>query len=359
MSDFKGSLVSLSKRVEKMKDSISTEEATKTSIIMPFFQLLGYDVFNPEEFTPEYITDVGIKKGEKVDYAIMDEGNPIILIEAKAITEKLNKHDSQLFRYFGTSSAKFSILTNGILYRFYTDLDEQNKMDTSPFFEFNILDFKDGQVTELAKFKKDSFDLENIFSTASDLKYTNKIKSFLYEIWEEPTEDFITYILNNVYDGRKTKNVINQFTPVVKKSLKQFINELVNEKLNAALDSTSNDQDKENVIEEEGKESEDEDDGIITTEEEIQGYTIVQLILSELIDEERIFYRDNKSYFNILLDNNIRRWVCRLGLDQNKKYVQFNDKDRNTYNIDKVSDLTKYKDKFLEVVTSFEKITTT
>ncbi|WP_407272161.1 type I restriction endonuclease [Radiobacillus sp. PE A8.2] len=353
MSEFKEKLASLSKRVHKIKENISTEEATKTSVIMPFFQILGYDVFNPEEFTPEYIADVGIKKGEKVDYAIMENGLPVILIEAKAISEKLNKHDSQLFRYFGTSSAKFSILTNGITYRFYTDLEEQNKMDSFPFFEFDLLDLKDSSINELAKFKKDSFDLENIFSTASDLKYTNKVKTFLSDVWDEPTEEFITFILNNVYEGRKTKNVLDQFTPIIKKSMKQFLNELVSEKLNAALKSTT----VEHEPEEETKEPSNEEEigkGIITTEEEIQGYTIARLILSDIVDEERVFYRDNKSYFNILLDDSIRKWVCRLGLDNSKKYVQFNDSQKTTYNIERVSEIMKYKDKMIEVAKNFD-----
>lgn len=95
---------------------------------MPFFSLLGYDVFDPHEFIPEFTADVGIKKGEKVDYAITKDGKPIILIEAKWCGDNLEKHGSQLFRYFGTTSAKFGILTNGIIYKFYTDLDESNKM---------------------------------------------------------------------------------------------------------------------------------------------------------------------------------------------------------------------------------------
>lgn len=351
-TELREKLHGLSKRVESLKGKIETEEATKTSIIMPFFQILGYDVFNPNEFTPEYTADVGIKKGEKVDYAIIDNGQPVILIEAKSISEKLNKHDSQLFRYFGTTTAKFAILTNGVEYKFFTDLDEQNKMDSSPFFEFNLLDLKESQVTELDKFNKERFDLDNIFSSASELKYTNKIKSLLSEIWEEPNEDFVTFILNNVYEGRKTKNIINQFSPIVKQSLNQFINELVNKKLNAALNSTSSESVKKS---DEMQEQEGEpvlDNGIVTTEEEIQGYTISKLILSEIMDEDRIYYRDNKSYFNILIDDNIRRWVCRLGLDSNKKYIQFNDENKTTSNIEKVSDLMKHKEKIIEVANS-------
>lgn len=116
--DFADQLKVLAKRVASLKEQIQTEEAAKTSFIMPFFQLLGYDVFNPLEFVPEYTADVGIKKGEKVDYAILSDGLPIILIEAKWCGEDLGKHGGQLFRYFGTTKAKFGILTNGIEYRF-------------------------------------------------------------------------------------------------------------------------------------------------------------------------------------------------------------------------------------------------
>ncbi len=104
--DFIDEVKQFAGRIAKMKDSIQTEEATKTSMIMPFFRLLGYDVFNPLEFVPEYTADVGIKKGEKVDYAIMNEdGKPLILIEAKWCGENLDKHASQLFCYFATTSA--------------------------------------------------------------------------------------------------------------------------------------------------------------------------------------------------------------------------------------------------------------
>ena len=149
--DFVDQLKQFAKRVESMKDSLQTEEATKTALIMPFFSMLGYDVFNPQEFVPEFTADVGIKKGEKVDYAILKDGEPVILVECKSITENLDRHDSQLFRYFGTTTAKFAILTNGQYYRFYTDLDNPNKMDEDPFLTINILDIRDNQVPELKK----------------------------------------------------------------------------------------------------------------------------------------------------------------------------------------------------------------
>ena len=147
--EFEEKLKEFIERIEKLKDIINTEEATKTSLIMPFFNILGYDVFNPNEFIPEFVADVGIKKGEKVDYAIALNNKITILIEAKSVNENLKKHDSQLFRYFGTSEAKLAILTNGIEYRFYTDLEEANKMDTAPFLTINLLEIKDTDIQDI------------------------------------------------------------------------------------------------------------------------------------------------------------------------------------------------------------------
>lgn len=359
MDQFFEQIKMISKRIEKIKANITTEEATKTSLILPFFQALGYDIFDPSEFTPEFIADVGIKKGEKVDYAVMNERQPVILIEAKSVSEKLLKHDSQLFRYFGTTTAKFAILTNGLVYRFYTDLEEQNKMDSAPFFEINMEDLKETHLHELAKFRKDSFDLEKIFTTASDLKYLNKVKAFLQNQWETPTDEFIKFIVGEVYDGVKTKSTLEKFEPIIKKSFNQFINEQVNEKLSKALKSTANsDQGLSEVPIHEIVENEPIDQPaeplIITTEEEIQGYTVVKVIASDVIDADRVFYRDNQSYFNVLIDDNIRKWIVRLDLDRAKKTIIFNDEDKTKVQIDKVTDVLKFKDRITSVIHKFE-----
>lgn len=355
MDNFIEQIKTFSKRVEKLQNSISTEEATKTSVIMPFFQILGYDIFNPEEFTPEFVADVGIKKGEKVDYAIMSDGKPVILIEAKSINEKLQRHDSQLFRYFGTTSAKFAILTNGLIYRFYTDLEEQNKMDTAPFLEINILDLKESSIHELAKFKKNSFDLEKIFNSASELKYLNKLKNFYNDQWETPSEEFVKFMISQIYNGVKTKNTIEKFEPIIKKAFKQFINEMVNDKLNAALKSTNAEDTPHEAEQSPDVQIIDEkiESKIETSEEEVEGYAITKFLLMDIVDEARICYRDNLSYFNILLDNNIRKWICRLGFNQSQKYIQFNDDDRSYVNIDKVTDISLHKDKLVEVAKKF------
>ncbi|AYC30478.1 type I restriction endonuclease [Paenisporosarcina cavernae] len=354
MEKFISEIKLLAKRVENIKDNIFTEEATKTSIIMPFFQNLGYDIFNPSEFTPEFIADVGIKKGEKVDYAIMDDGNPVILIEAKSISEHLHKHDSQLFRYFGTTTAKFGILTNGIIYRFYTDLEEQNKMDDTPFFEFNLLELKETSLQELYKFHKESFDLENIFTTASELKYLNKLKSYLSSELEFPSESFVKYLVSQVYDGVKTKNTIDRFEPIIKKAFKQFINEQVNEKLNAALKSTNDSiENAPPVVPSKEEIHPSNEPVIVTTEDEIQGYTMVKIILKDVINPERVFYKDNQSYLNVLIDNNIRKWVVRLSLEKNKKTMTLNDEYKTKLQLENLTDIMNYSEKIIDIAKGY------
>jgi hypothetical protein len=83
--DFIDELRLLASRIANTRGMISTEEATKNSMIMPMIKLLGYDPFNPMEVTPELIADVGTKKGEKVDYAILRDGKPISFLNARRL----------------------------------------------------------------------------------------------------------------------------------------------------------------------------------------------------------------------------------------------------------------------------------
>lgn len=350
--EFEEKLKKFIERIEKVKQTISTEEATKTSLIMPFFSILGYDVFNPNEFTPEYIADVGIKKGEKVDYAIILENEVKILIEAKSVNEDLKRHSSQLFRYFGTSSAKLAILTNGIIYRFYTDLDETNKMDTTPFLEIDLLHLNDTLISELKKFCKENFDTENIINTASDLKYSNSIEKVLNEEFNDPSDDFIKFVLSKgVYDGVKTQNVIDKYRPILKKSLNSFINEFVNKRLQKALNTTS-DNKKDEIIE-----NEVEENGIITTVEELESYYSVKAILSEIVSPEKIFYKDTYSYFGILYDNKVTKWICRVYIKDSCKYVIIpnENKEEIRYDLYKISDIYKLKDLLITRLNTFIK----
>lgn len=340
--EFEEKMKSFVGRVESLKSNVLTEEATKTSIIMPFFQLLNYDVFNPTEFMPEYVADVGIKKGEKVDYAIFINGELTILIEAKSVTEQLEKHDSQLFRYFGTSPAKFAILTNGLIYRFYTDLDEPNKMDSTPFLEVNLMDLKDADMQELKKFQKENFDLNAILDTASELKYLGQIKRVLKEEFANPSDEFVKFILSrDIYDGIKTQTVIDKYKPIIKRSIAQYVNDSVNDKIKTALNDGQGSLESE-IITDFDEESP-ETDGINTTEEEIQCYYIVKSILAPFVPMDRITYKDTMSYFGILLDNKVTKWICRIFLKESTAFaiIANDEKEAIKYHIDDINDLYK------------------
>ncbi len=324
--DFSEQVKQLGERVKTLYPSLQTEEATKQSLILPFFHMLGYDIFNPLEFVPEFTADVGIKKGEKVDYAIMRDNAPVILIEAKHCAENLNNHSGQLFRYFGTTSAKVGILTNGLIYRFYTDLDAPNRMDTTPFMEFNMLDIKDNLIPELRKFHRDYFDLESVFNVASDLKYTTLIKAYLQEQSTNPSEEFVKHIMSAVYEGKRTAANIEKFTPIVKKSFSQYLNDVMNERLKKVTDTTPEEKEEE-VLPEETVE---EKPKIITTDEEVEIYITIKALLHSKIDVSRITYKDTQSYFGILLDGKTTKWICRLYLDGKNKYIRFHSKTNDS-----------------------------
>jgi hypothetical protein len=145
----------LANRAQELREYITSEEGSKTCLVLPMLGALGYDVFNPKQITAELTADMGVKKGEKVDYAIMGSGKPKLIIECKKLGYPLGTSAiSQLFRYFTALRVKFGVLTNGIIYQFYTDMDTPNIMDSSPFFEFNLLAYTQTDLEFLDRFRK-------------------------------------------------------------------------------------------------------------------------------------------------------------------------------------------------------------
>ena len=352
--DFKDQIKILGERVVKLKDQIATEEATKNAFIMPFLQSLGYDVFNPVEVIPEYVTDIGTKKGEKIDYAIFKDGNPIILIECKHCNQNLDLHEGQLLRYFHVSKAKFGILTNGVIYKFYSDLVEANKMDEKPFLEFNITDIKDIQIEELKKFHKSYFDADSITNTASELKYSNELKQLIFQELNNPTHDFVKHLAKQVYPSIITAKVLDLFTQLTKKAAQALLSDLITERLNNALKKEKEDEQQE--IQEAAALTEKANSKIETTEEELEGFLIIKSILRQKIDVSRVAYRDAQTYFAILLDDNNRKTICRLYFNGNKKYLMYFDDNKKEVKkeIQSLDDLFTYSNELLEVLNRYE-----
>jgi len=348
--DFKDQIKQLSERIVKLKDSIQTEEAAKNAFIMPFIQILGYDVFNPLEVIPEMICDVGIKKGEKIDYAITNDGAPIILIECKHWRQSLDLCSGQLLRYFHVSKARFGLLTNGIKYKFYTDLVEPNKLDETPFLELDMEHLDEIAIEEVKKFHKSYFNVESILSSATGLKYTSELKNIVQKEFSNPSPDFVKLLARQVYPGPINQTVLSQFTILVKDSIQRLINEIITCRLNSAINCNE----KVNYVEKDifpEKEKE-----IATTPEELEGFYVVKSILRTFIGSSRITYRDAISYFAIFIDDNNRKPVCRLYLNSstNKRMCFIGeDKKEIAYKLSSIDDIYQYSENLIKAVEKF------
>ena len=350
----------VSSRAQLRLDKIETEEATKTALVMPFIShVLGYNVFDPAEVVPEFTADVGTKKGEKVDYAIFQDDTPVILFECKKFGAELDRdHASQLYRYFSVTQVRFGVLTDGMSYQFFSDLEEPNKMDGRPFFEFSLLDFNEAEVEELRRFSKTSFDLDQILSTAKDLKYTREIKRLLANEWADPSEDLARYFASQIYDGVKTKAVVDQFLRITKKALHQFLADRVNDRLKSALQGGAEQDEAPEEIQEDSQQIPEEKgrSGVVTTEEEWQGYFVVKAILGQDISSDRVAIRDTKSYCGVLLDDTNRKPICRLYFNIDQKQLGLFDEDKSIERvpIESVDTIFEYADRLRETVQRYD-----
>ncbi|TQO21151.1 hypothetical protein FB472_2823 [Rhodoglobus vestalii] len=363
--EFSELLSAMALKVKNQRDAITTEEGTKNAFVMPFIStILGYDVFNPLEVVPEFTADVGIKKGEKIDYAIMRDGEVQILIECKKSTESLKiENASQLYRYFAVTNARIAILTNGVIYEFYTDLDAPNRMDAKPFLVLDLLDIDETLSPELRKLTKDVFDLDSIINAAGELKYVGQIKRTIAAQFRDPEDEWIRFFTARVYEGPITQKVRDQFTPLVTKAAKQFLNEQVNERLKSALGG-SNFSTADPALQEDAVTSRavaqddlDRDTEIETTLEELEGYQIVKAIACSEVKPQRVVHRDSKSYLAILLDDNNRKPIARLHFNgKSVKYLGLLDSEKNEtrHTIDSLDDIYQHAAHIRETVRSYE-----
>jgi len=303
--DLASRLTELAKKTQQHREVLLTEQAAKTALVMPFINLLGYDVFNPSEVVPEFNADVGTKKGEKVDYAICIDGKPSILIECKPSTGELTiNHASQLFRYFSVTDARLAILTNGVIYKFFSDIDQPNKMDAQPFFTLSLDAIRKSDVRVLEGFTRTGFDIDAIVREASNLKLESLVRKELESEMATASEEFARLIAKRVYSGQVTSQVKDNFTRLIANSFAAIVRDHVNDRLTSALNATAvPEPDNGHVTSPEE---------VITTEEEMSGFRIVQAIVSKLVDPKRVFMRDAKSYCAVLLDDNNRKSLARL-----------------------------------------------
>ena len=358
---FENELKEFTKTIPKKLEHIDSEETSKIALITPFLRLMGYDTSNPAEVKAEYTADVGTKQGEKVDFAILEDGEPIVFIECKSATNELNTDNiSQLYRYFSITDIQIGILTNGVQYKFFTTGRDNNRMDEKPFLDIDLLHLTKKDIKELEKFKKVNFDVDEVVSRADNLKYRNLIKKTLLSEFENPSDEFIKAVSKQVYDGILTQNVKERFSTIITVAIAEIINERVNKTLADAVGINEGEQEDNNAVEAEEAINE---EGIVTTELEKEAYLIVKSIASEIVEVNRVALRDRKHYCNVLFDDNQRFPIVRLHFNNpDHLRVEFYDEITLTKNGGKVgekidivdvSELYNYKGRILNVVNEY------
>ncbi|KAE8127326.1 type I restriction endonuclease [Bifidobacterium tibiigranuli] len=359
--EFEESVGQIAAKVKELKPSIETEEATKNAFIMPFIgRVLGYDVFNPNEVIPEFTADVGLKKGEKIDYALVRDGQVQILIECKKVGTPLSlENASQLYRYFAVTDARIGVLTNGQVWNFYMDIDEPNRMDSKPFLVLDLLDIDDTVLPELKKLTKPAFDVDSIANSAEELKYVGALRRALGEEFREPSDDFVRLMAGHVYDGQFRHTVMDKFRPLVEKAVKRYLADQVNDRLKTALSADdvkvgsipagADDPEADTI---DGDDSTPDDADIRTTDEEIAGYRIVKAIACSEVEPGRIAIRDAKSYCAVLLDDNNRKPIVRMFFNTKQKYIGVFDENRQCTRlpIDELNGIYQYSEQIREQV---------
>jgi hypothetical protein len=342
---FKEDVADLAKRAISAQAIAQTEEATKNAIVLPFLRVLGFDVFDPTQIIPEFVADVGLKKGEKIDYACKIGDRIEYLVEAKSVSTSLRDAQySQLFRYFHTCDANIGILTNGLQIWFFTDLDAPNKMDAAPFFKFDLLSYDDNDLKELEKFHKANFSIENIQAAASSLKYLRGAMNFIEGQWNNPDEEFVRFVARGFYEGKLTSAVVNDLKPIVRRAFDDLFRQRAKHKIDVAFDGGT---DEEIPAVDENK--------IDTTPDEIQGFMIVRAIAAEVAPVSRVVMRDAQSYCAILFDDNNRKPIARLHFNGRQKFVTlFNaEKVEQRHSIETVEDLFSLREPIRDVVRGY------
>ncbi|MBS7230933.1 type I restriction enzyme HsdR N-terminal domain-containing protein [Flavobacterium psychroterrae] len=355
-ADLRLKLEQLHQRVDSLKDQINTEEATKNAFVMPFIQILGFDIFNPTEVIPEFICDIGTKKGEKIDYVIKKDGEPILIIECKHWKENADAHNSQLHRYYHVSKSRFGVLTNGHTYNFYADLEKPNIMDEKPFFTLDLANISDSSLKILENFTKSSYNLENILDSAEALKYIKAIRNEFEKELQNPSDEIVKLLVSKFFNKPLTASRLVAFKEYTKKAFANSINESINFRLKNALNIGETIPSKENQ-KLSSVDEEIETPRFITTEEEIEGSQIIKAILREAIPANRIFFRDTQSYFGILLDDNNRKPLCRLHFNSANKYVELfhNGKDNGEKQpLQSLDEIYKFKKELLSTIKNYE-----
>lgn len=322
-------------------DNAPKEEDTKTALIQPFINdVLGYNTANLKEVKTEFNIDGG---SLKIDYAILKDGIPIILIECKKCVDVLDKkHIIQLKTYYPNikgAKSKFGILTNGIIYKFYTDTQNKNILDDDPFFEFDLLNMSCSAITELERFTKSS-DIDSARIRADELKKQKDIKGIIEKLFEsssEDSEDFAYFIAKKAQVPFVSDKVIKEYAKLTKDAIDEYISERIRKKWEHAMDHDSKNE---------------------TTKEELEAYYIIKTLLNDVVEPDEIFAKDSENSIGILYNSGeSQKILCRLYLNDGTKYIGLIDEIGNEMktSINSIDDIYKYSDQIISRIKPLDK----
>ena len=338
-------LQALATRAEQTGDSLTNEEATKMALIAPFIHALGYDIFNPTEVKPEFSADLpGIKQGERVDYAVLENGQPKILIEAKPFRADLRTSEKgQLSRYFQATHARIGILSNGKQFLFFSDLDRPNLMDEKPFAEIDLEDLRAAPLEQIKQLSKAMFDLDTLLSTAERLKYLRGVKEEIRTEFAEPSDWLVREMARRVHTAERVSNqLVEKFRPIVVDAIKSVINDRINDRLSTAMAVEKPTPDEQPPI----ATAEIADESVSCTEDEREGLYITRAICSSIIDPSRRAEKDTKNYCNILLDGRSWKSILRMHFNGTTKRLEiFDDAEPKLIQLERVPDMYQHAER--------------
>lgn len=324
MDNFKLKLKNHVEHVKQVGQHCTTEETTKQALILPFLDILGFSPYDPQKVKAEYGADFpGVKANERVDYALFCQGVPVMFIEAKCYFEKLDNHCPQLSRYFNsTPEVTISAITNGLEWRFFTDLKQKNVMDPTPFLRIRMDEISDSDAGQLFRFRHDKFKPEALRTLAEESVYLSAFTKTISSSLRDVDSEFVRYVAGRSNVERQlNQRFIDSITPLVKQAVERSVSAMVVSGLSGKFnygeepaEVTSDEQQEQSEI----KDIVDPDNpNIVTTKDELTLFEKIKQITAC----EDIEYKDTESYFGILYQGKVNRWIVRFFDKKNSSYI--------------------------------------
>ncbi len=323
MQSFTDRVLKHAEHVKNVGAHCTTEETTKQALILPLLDSLGFSPFDPTRVKAEYGADFpGAKASERVDYALFCHGVPVMFIEAKAHGEKLTNHCPQLSRYFNaTPEVTIAAITNGREWRFFTDLNNKNMMDSEPFLVVDFEQLEVALISRLYRFRHDEFQPDALRTLAEETVYLNAFTQVISQSLREPDADFVRYVAGRAGIQRQfNARFLESIAPIVKLAVERSVSDMVVSGLSAkpiAAEPRASLAEESPVAAPAPDPAADIVDPanprIVTTYAERRLFEVVRDILG---DEVELAPKDTESYFSVLYQNKVNRWLIRYQADK-------------------------------------------